>query len=218
MKSTRKQYLVLGLGRFGDSLARNLCKLGHEVLAVDKDTELVEALAPYVTQAVQADATEEAALEALGIRNFDAAIVAIGNVRDSILVSVLCKEAGVPYVVAKAVDELHAKVLRKVGVDRVIYPERDMGLRVAKSLVSPNFLEMIELNNEYALVEVRCPEEWCDQSLMALNIRRNWGVSIIAIHRNKDFLVSPGADAVLHSGDVLLVLGTQKAIDKINEK
>lgn len=218
MKSTRKQYLVLGLGRFGDSLARNLCKLGHEVLAVDKDTELVEALAPYVTQAVQADATEEAALEALGIRNFDAAIVAIGNVRDSILVSVLCKEAGVPYVVAKAVDELHAKVLRKVGVDRVIYPERDMGLRVAKSLVSPNFLEMIELNNEYALVEVRCPEEWCAQSLMALNIRRNWGVSIIAIHRNKEFLVSPGADAVLHSGDVLLVLGTQKAIDKINEK
>ena len=89
---------------------------------------------------------------------------------------------------------------------------------MAKSLVSPNFLEMIELNNEYALVEVRCPEEWCDQSLMALNIRRNWGVSIIAIHRNKEFLVSPGADAVLHSGDVLLVLGTQKAIDKINEK
>ena len=103
MKSIRKQYLVLGLGRFGDSLARNLCKLGHEVLAVDKDTELVEALAPYVTQAVQADATEEAALEALGIRNFDAAIVAIGNVRDSILVSVLCTEAGVPCAVAKAV-------------------------------------------------------------------------------------------------------------------
>ena len=119
MRGKQKQYLILGLGRFGSSLAKNLCKLGHEVLAVDRDENLVDDIAPYVTQAVQAVATDEAALEALGVRNFDAAIVAIGNVRDSSLISVLCKEAGVPCVIAKAVDELHAKVLRKVGVDRV---------------------------------------------------------------------------------------------------
>ena len=113
MRGKQKQYLVLGIGRFGSSLAKNLCKLGHEVLAVDRDENLVDDIAPYVTQAVQADATDEAALAALGVRNFDAAIVAIGNVRDSILISVLCKEAGVPCVIAKAVDELHAKVLRK---------------------------------------------------------------------------------------------------------
>ena len=218
MRSKQKQYLVLGLGRFGSSLAQNLCKLGHEVLAVDQDESLVNDLAPYVTQAVQADATDEAALEALGVRNFDAAIVAIGNVRDSILVSVLCKEAGVPYLIAKAVDELHAKVLRKVGVDRVVYPERDMGLRVAKSLVSPNLLEMIELNNEYSLVEVVCPAAWQNQSLVALNIRRNWGVSVIGIRRRQDFLVSPSADATLAPDDVLLLLGKQTAIDKINQK
>ncbi len=218
MRSKQKQYLVIGLGRFGDSLARNLSKLGHEVLAVDTDEELVSNISPYVTQAVQANATEEAALAALGVRNFDAAIVAIGNVRDSILVSVLCKESGVPCVITKAVDELHAKVLRKVGVDRVVYPERDMGLRVAKSLVSPNFLELVELNNEYALMEVICPSAWQRHTLIDLNIRRNWGVSIIAIHRGEDFIVSPGADTVLQPGDVLLTLGKQTDIDRISEK
>ena len=218
MRGKQKQYLILGLGRFGSSLAKNLCKLGHEVLAVDRDENLVDDIAPYVTQAVQADATDEAALAALGVRNFDAAIVAIGNVRDSILISVLCKESGVPCVIAKAVDELHAKVLRKVGVDRVVYPERDMGLRVAKSLVSPNFLEMIELNSEYALVELVCPSTWLNRTLVDANIRRNWGVSVIGIRRGEEFLVSPGADMKLLAGDVLLILGKQSDIDKINEK
>ena len=210
MRSKQKQYLVLGIGRFGSSLAKNLYKLGHEVLAVDRDENLVDDIAPYVTQAVQADATDEAALEALGVRNYDAAIVATGNVRDSILISVLCKEAGVPCV--------HAKVLRKVGVDRVVYPERDMGLRVAKSLVSPNFLEMIELNSEYALVELVCPNAWLNRTLVDINIRRNWGVSVIGIRRGEEFLVSPGADMKLLAGDVLLILGKQSDIDKINEK
>ena len=218
MRSKQKQFLVLGIGRFGSSLAKNLYKLGHEVLAVDRDENLVDGIAPYVTQAVQADATDEAALEALGVRNYDAAIVATGNVRDSILISVLCKEAGVPCVITKAVDELHAKVLRKVGVDRVVYPERDMGLRVAKSLVSPNFLEMIELNSEYALVELVCPNAWLNRTLVDINIRRNWGVSVIGIRRGEEFLVSPGADMKLLAGDVLLILGKQSDIDKINEK
>ena len=189
MRSKQKQFLVLGIGRFGSSLAKNLCKLGHEVLAVDRDENLVDDIAPYVTQAVQADATDEAALEALGVRNYDAAIVATGNVRDSILISVLCKEAGVPCVITKAVDELHAKVLRKVGVD-----------------------------SEYALVELVCPNAWLNRTLVDINIRRNWGVSVIGIRRGEEFLVSPGADMKLLAGDVLLILGKQSDIDKINEK
>ena len=132
-KSSKKQFLVLGLGRFGGSLARSLCKMGHEVLAVDTDAETVEDIAPYVTQAVQANATDEEALQTMGVNNFDVAVVGIGAIRDSILVTVLCKEAGVPYVLAKAMDDLHAKVLRKVGADRVVFPERDMGDR--KSVV-----------------------------------------------------------------------------------
>ncbi|HPR78315.1 MAG TPA: TrkA family potassium uptake protein, partial [Candidatus Limiplasma sp.] len=152
MKEKNKQYMVLGLGRFGESLAKSLYKQGHEVLAIDSDEELVDAIAPYVTQAIRIDATDEGALQSLGVRNFDAAIVSIGqNMRDSILVCVLLKELGVPYLIAKATDELHAKVLRKVGVDRVIFPERDMGMRLAKSLLTPNVLELMDLSDDYQL-------------------------------------------------------------------
>ena len=135
MKNRKRQYIVMGLGRFGASVALHLSAMGHEVLAVDCDEHLVHAVAPHVAQAIQADATDETALAEMDVGSFDAAVVAIGtNTRDSILVTVLCKEAGVPLVVAKAVDDLHAKVLRKVGADRVVFPERDMGQRVARRL------------------------------------------------------------------------------------
>lgn len=147
MKS--KQFLVLGLGRFGASLAKTLCDLGQEVLAVDADEELVNNIAPYVTQAMQLDATDETLLASLGVKNFDAAIVSIGqNTRDSILVCVLLKELGAPYLVAKANDDLHAKVLRKIGADRVIFPERDMGARLARSIITPNVLELMNLSDD----------------------------------------------------------------------
>lgn len=216
MKSRKKQFLVIGLGRFGSSVAVNLCQLGHEVLAVDSDQDLVDAIAPRVTQAVAADATEEAVLQSLGPSNFDVAVVSIGqNVRDSILVSVLCKEMGVPYLVAKATDELHAKVLRKVGVDRVVFPEREMGQRVAKSMVKPNFLDMIELSGEYQMVEMTTPESWQGHTLVEMNVRRNYGVSIIALRRGERFIASPGAEERLLAGDVLLVLGSSQALDAI---
>ena len=217
-KSSKKQFLVLGLGRFGGSLARSLCLMGHEVLAVDTDAETVEDIAPYVTQAVQANATDEDALQTMGVSNFDVAVVSIGAIRDSILVTVLCKEAGVPYVLAKAVDDLHAKVLRKVGADRVVFPERDMGARVAKSLVTPSILDMMELADDYQIAEVMTPSSWCGRTLVDVNVRRNYGLSVLAIHRGKDFLASPGADTMLREGDVLLVLGKQASIDAIEQQ
>lgn len=217
-KSSKKQFLVLGLGRFGGSLARSLCLMGHEVLAVDTDAETVEDIAPYVTQAVQANATDEDALQTMGVSNFDVAVVSIGAIRDSILVTVLCKEAGVPYVLAKAVDDLHAKVLRKVGADRVVFPERDMGARVAKSLVTPSILDMMELADDYQIAEVMTPSSWCGRTLVDVNVRRNYGLSVLAIHRGKDFFASPGADTMLREGDVLLVLGKQASIDAIEQQ
>lgn len=216
MRNETKQFLVLGLGRFGASLAESLCKMGHEVLAVDSDEQLVADVAPYVTQAVQADATDEDALESLGVKNFDVAIVSIGsNVRDSILVSVLCKEMGVPYVVAKAVDDLHAKVLRKVGVDRVVFPERDMGQRMAKSLVMPNILDLVELADGYEIAEVVAPASWCGRTLAEINVRRKYGVSVIALRRGQTLLASPGAEERPQSGDVLVLLGKSQDIDDI---
>lgn len=217
MKKQRKQYVVIGLGRFGRSVASNLSTLGHEVLAVDSSEDNVEAVAPYVTQAVQADATDEDALRELGISSFDAAIVCIGaNSRDSILVTVLCKELGVPQVIVKAEDDLHAKILRKVGADRVVFPEQDMGLRVAKSLDAPGILDMMELAADYRIAEIIVPEVWQGKTLMEIHVRRHYGLAVIGIRRGAEFLASPGAEARLHEGDILLVLGKQGDIDAIN--
>ena len=211
-----KQYLVLGLGRFGTSLARTLCELGQEVLAVDSDEELVTSIAPYVTQAMQLDATDEAALASLGVSNFDAAIVSIGqNTRDSILVCVLLKELGVPCLIAKANDELHAKVLRKIGADRVVFPERDMGARLARNILTPNVLDLMNLSDDYQIVEVRLPEKWIDNSIIGVNVRRQYGLNILAIHRNGRFLVSPAPDLLFEAGDTLLVMGKKTDIERL---
>ncbi|MBQ8201730.1 MAG: TrkA family potassium uptake protein [Clostridia bacterium] len=217
MRNKKKQFLVLGLGRFGASVAQNLCRLGHEVLAVDSDEQLVNDVAPYVTKAIQADATDENALLMMGVSDYDAAVVAIGsNIRDSILVTVLCKEAGVPQVIAKAVDELHAKVLRKVGADKVVFPERDMGQRVARLLDTPNILEMMELSDEFQIAEVLVPERWCGHSLAEINVRRDYHLTIVGIRREGVFRVSPGAHEVFQAHDILIVLGRQRDIDLID--
>ncbi len=211
-----KQFLVLGLGRFGTSVARTLCEQGQEVLAVDADENLVEAIAPHVTQAMQLDATDEEALSSLDVQHFDAAIVSIGqNTRDSILVSVLLKELGVPYLVAKANDDLHAKVLRKIGVDRVVFPERDMGARLARSMLAPNVLEWMELGGDHQLIEIRVPAKWVGSSLIGLNVRRRYGVNILAIHRGERFLASPAPDMPFESGDTLLVMGRSDDIERL---
>lgn len=214
-----KQFAVLGLGRFGTSLAVSLCKRGHEVLAVDQDQSLVDEIAPFVTQAVCANAAEEGVLAALGVRNCDAAVVAIGqDVRSSILVTVLCKELGIGTVVAKATDALHAAVLQKVGADRVVFPERDMGQRVALSLERKNFIDVIDLNAEYRLMELTAPEKWCGRTLKLLDVRRRWGVNVIAIQRSGRFIVSPGADETICRDDALLVLGKSSDMDMIDER
>lgn len=218
MKSRKRQYAVLGLGRFGASVAMHLSRMGHEVLAVDSDEALVAALAPHVTQAIQADATDEAALRELEISSFDAAVVAIGtNARASILVTVLCKEAGVPLVIAKAVDELHAKVLRKVGADRVVFPERDMGQRVARTLDSPNIVDLMELSGEHRIAEVIAPQAWCGRTLQEVNVRRDYGLTVIGIRRGERFIASPGADMALQRDDILLVLGRSTEIEAVGD-
>ena len=218
MKGKKKQFLVLGLGRFGSALARSLCEMGHEVLAVDSDAEAVQAISPHVTQAVQADATDDEVFSSLDAGSYDAAIVSIGsNVRDSILISVLCKEAGVPLVVAKASDDLHAKVLSKVGVDRVVFPERDMGQRAARALVMPQMLDLMTLTGDARVAEMHLPEKWQNKTLVQADIRRNWGVTVLAVRRGEQTITTLNADFLLLPGDIVLVLGTQRAIDAIQD-
>ena len=183
----------------------------RQAVAAQEDT-----IRAAVTQAVQANAVDEDALAELGVQNFDAAIVAIGtDIRASILATVLLKEAGVPKVLAKAVDDLHARVLYKVGADRVIFPERDMGQRVARSLVAPNILDLMALSDDDQIAELTLPTDWADKTIVELNIRRNFGVSVLGIHRGGKFLTSPGAETMLMAGDVLLVMGKKEAISAV---
>ncbi len=215
MKS--KSFLVFGLGRFGSSLARSLCEQGQQVMAVDANEENVQNIAPYVTEAVQLDATDEAALATLDVNSFDGAVVSIGeNVRDSVLICVLLKEMGIPHLIAKANDELHAKVLRKIGVDRVVFPERDMGERVAKSIVTPGVLDLMQLGDDFQIVEIRTPARWAGNTLIGLNVRRKYGISILAVHRNGSYMVSPSADLQLEADDTLLVIGKEEDIEELN--
>ncbi|MGE5509481.1 MAG: potassium channel family protein [Chitinophagales bacterium] len=167
MASTkRKSFAVIGLGRFGTSVARNLAATGADVLVVDKDERLVNAIAGEVTHAVQADVTDETSVAELGLRNVDVAVVAIGsNIQASILISLMLKEMEVPYVVAKATTELHARVLERMGVDRVVRPEREMGERIANSLTTTNLMDYIAFAPGYSIVEIMAPEQSFGKSL-----------------------------------------------------
>ena len=155
IKMSKKQFLIIGLGRFGSSIAKTIYELGHDVLAIDKDEEKVQEISDYVTHAVQMDSTDESILKTLGVTNFDVAVVTIGsNLQDSVMATLILKELGVKYIIAKANNELHAKVLTKIGADKVVLPERDMGTRVAHNLVSSNILDYIELSEEYSILEI----------------------------------------------------------------
>ncbi|MBZ4663391.1 MAG: TrkA family potassium uptake protein [Caloramator sp.] len=214
MKS--KQFVVIGLGRFGSSIAKTLYSLGHEVLAIDIDEEVVQDISDQVTHVVQADATDEATLKSLGIRNFDIAVITIGSdVQSSVLVTLLVKELGVKYVIAKAQNELHAKVLYKIGADRVVFPERDMGIRVAHNLCSSNILDYIELSSDYSIMEVTALEEWEDKTLKELNLRTRYGINIMAIKRGNDINISPVAEDKIKKGDILVVIGGTDDIKNI---
>ncbi len=213
-----KQFVVIGLGRFGSSVARTLAERGYNVLAIDKDEALVQELANEVTHAVQADSTDENAMNALGLRNFDVAIVAIGSdVHANILTTMILKEMGVRYVVAKALDPLHGKVLTKVGADRVVFPERDMGMRIALNLISSNILDIIEFAPNFSIVEIMTTQNMVGKTLNELQLRSKFGVNVVAVKDGERINISPAASDELREGDVLVVLGENQALDKLKK-
>lgn len=215
-----RQFAVIGLGRFGQSLARALSEMDCEVLAVDSDPERVEEIQDAVTQAVQADATEERTLRELGLRNFDVVVVAIGHdLQASILITLMLKEVGVKLVVTKAVNDLHGRVLEKIGADRVVYPERDMAVRLAHHLCSSNVLDYIRLSPEYGIEEFVVTRKLAGKSLGQINLRAARGLNVIAIKRNgQEVIVSPGAGDILREGDTIVTIGRQEDLEKLEEK
>lgn len=214
-----KSYVVIGLGRFGSGLARHLCRLGAEVLAIDVRPELVQQVANEVTHAVVGDAQDKEVLRALDVRSFDCAIIAIGdNLAASVLTVMNLKELEVPYIVCKAHDETHRRVLEKLGVDRVVIPELEHAQRLARSLYSHNVLDYIELSQDYGILEVPAPKSWIGKSLKELNVRAKLGVNIIAAINGQKTNVSPAADYSIAAGDVLAVLGDTVALEAMQRQ
>lgn len=214
-----KQFAVIGLGRFGTSVASTLMAMGHEVLVIDEDQEKIQEVVNLVTHAIQADAKDENALKALGIRNFDVVIVAIGkDTESSILVTVLLKELGVKSVVAKARTELHGKVLARVGADKVVFPERDMGARVAHHLAASNVLDHIELSPEFSILEIVAPDILIGQTLRKFNLRVKFGITVLALKRGSEIYVSPSPDEPICEGDILVAIGENKKLRSLERE
>lgn len=204
----KRQFAVIGLGRFGSSVAKALSGLGFEVLAIDESEQKIQELSSVVTHAIQADSTDEEALRSLGIRNFDVVIVAIGqDIQASILTTLILKELGVPKLIVKAQNELHGKVVTRIGADKVIFPERDMGFRVAHHLVSSNIVDYIELSDDYSIVELRAPQEMVGKNLKQLDIRAKHRCNVMAIKNDGKMNISPFAEDVIRASDVLVVVG-----------
>lgn len=213
-----KSYIVIGLGLFGAEAARKLCELGCEVLAMDIRSDLVNQVANDVTHAVVGDGQDKDVLRALGAGNFDCAIIAIGDdLAASVLTAMNLKELGVPYVVCKAHDETHRRVMEKLGVDRVVIPEYEFAGKLARSLSSHNVLDYIELSEEYGILEVPAPKSWIGKTILELNVRAKLGVNIIAVENEQTTNVSPSAGYKIMSGDVMVVLGDNKALEAVQK-
>mgnify|MGYP000232905650 FL=1 len=210
------EFAVIGIGRFGRSVAVTLQQLGHRVLAIDKDEERLRRVAEEVTHAVQLDATDAEALRGVGITNFDAVVVAIGNyIQESILTTLVLKELGCKKVVAKAVDELQARVLEKVGADLIVRPEKEMGIRVAHLLASPSLVDYLEVSPTFSIEEISVSTRLEGRTLRDLDLRGRFGVSVLLIRRDGQLLISPPAETVLRAGDVLVVVGENRQLSKL---
>ncbi len=221
-----RQFAVIGLGRFGLSVARTLSDKGHQVLAIDKDEELVQEVSDFVTESVQVDATDEKALKAVGVVNVDIAVVAIGtNLEASVLTTLILKELGIQTIVARAVTDEHGKVLERVGASKVVFLERDMGAKIANSLISPSVLEHIELSEGSSIMEAVPPGEFIGKSIRDLDVRARYGLNIIAVREKKleeegrpELNVAPKADYIVKQGDVFIIIGPNKNLDEFRKK
>ena len=215
-KSKDKQYLVIGCGRFGSSVAKKMCQLGNEVMVIDKDEDSINNIAELVTHTAIVDVTEERDLKSIGLGNFDVVIVAISSdIRASIMATVMAKEMGVPKVVCKTKDELQAKVLYKIGADKVVFPERDMGIRLAYNLASENILDQINLDPEYSIMEIVTPQNWVGKTIIELNLRAKYDITVLAVKTQSGLKVMPSPNYKMQEKNILIIIGNTDKISDI---
>jgi trk system potassium uptake protein TrkA len=226
-----RQFAVIGLGRFGYSVAETLIKKGAQVLAIDKDEERVQKISEIATYAVTLDATDEKTLKSIGVQNVDVAVVSIGeDIEASVLVVMILKEMGLKEIVAKAITDLHARILVNLGVSKVIFPEREMGKRLANSLIMPTVMDFIQLSDEYSIAEIPAPKEFGGKTLKELGIRARYNMNVLAIRRkvptlidegetsySEETIISPSADDTIEAGDILVILGENSKFQKLTK-
>lgn len=213
-----KSYIVVGMGRFGSEVAKRLCQLGCEVLAVDVNSDLIQGISSEVTHAVVADGRDMGVLRALGAGDFDCGIVAIGDsLADAVLVTMNMKELGIPKVVCKARDDTYRQVLKKLGADQIVIPEQEQAYRLARSLSSQNVLDYIELSEDYGIIDLPTPDSWTGKTLRELNVRAKLGVNILAIKKEHKINVSPMADYTICKGDIMVILGDTAALKAVQK-
>ena len=212
-----KSFVVIGMGRFGRYMAITLYELGYEVMVLDKDPEIIQEMSRYVTHAVVANSTDEVTLQSLGVRNFDVAIVAVGsNIEVSILTTVMLKDLGVKRVLVKGNSDIHTNILKKIGADEVVFPEKEMGIRTAYGITQSNIVDYINLSDEYSILEVKVPRKWSGKTIEQLNLRAKFGINVIAIKQKNGLNVSPSAKDQLNQEDLLVVVGSNEELEVLH--
>ncbi len=215
-RHTQKEYIVIGLGRFGTSVAKQLEANGCKVLAIDRDEKKIRQIAEYVTLAMCVDVTNEDSLKELGGRNFNGAIISIGHsLEAAVLASIWAKEQGIAQVIAKAYDEMQGKILMKIGVDDIVHPEKERGVHLANALAFNNLFDAIELTSEYSIADIDILNSWIGKNLKELNLRKKYGVNVVAIRRNGSLVINPDADAPVEKNDIFVLLGLNSTLRKI---
>jgi len=215
----KRQFLIIGLGRFGISIARTLTKEGHSVLGVDSDESVIQKFAFEIDNVMKIDATDSEALDDLGIPEFEAVIISIGEVfiQNSILTTLLVKEKGAKRIIAKAGTKVQGKVLSKVGADLVVYPEKDMGERIGRILTSRNIIDYIELSPDITIVELKTPPDMSGKNLVELNLRKKYGITIISIKDSEgNIKTPPDIEYKFKDSDVLTIIGENRVLKKLH--
>jgi trk system potassium uptake protein TrkA len=215
----KKQIVVIGLGRFGSSVCKELYELGHEIMAIDSNPENVSAISDFASHTATADGTDEGSLKSLGVRNFEYAIVAIGDdLQASVLCTLMLKELGVPKVWVKARDDQHRKILEKIGADRVIQPEYEMGIRTAHHVDSEKVVDYINLSANYSIIELEASKKVIGKTLGELNIRKDYGCMILALKNGEDVNIAPLLEDMIQTGDILIAMGHKDDLKRFEAK
>lgn len=208
-----KQFGIIGLGRFGSSVAITLEKLGYQVLAIDKNESKVDSVKDFVTSARQTDATDAESLKEAGISNCDVVVVAIGgDMQNSILTTMVLKEMGTKRIIVKASNVMHGKVIEKIGVEKIVYPEKDTGIRIAHQLVSSNILDFIQISNDYSMEEIKISDYIKGKTLKEMNLRKKYDIEVLAIKRGEKLILIPNAEEELLINDILIIIGKSENV------